>query len=85
MRKYPVLPFISRVCTKAYNIPDTDIVLEKGTEIVIPFTGIHRDPEFYPNPELFDPERFSDEEIRKRDHYTYLPFGEGPRNCIGKF
>ena len=78
------MPFISRICTKTYNIPDTNLIIEKGTEVIILVSGMHRDAEIYPNPEIFDPERFSDEEIQKRHNYVYLPFGEGPRNCIGK-
>jgi cytochrome P450 family 6 len=50
---------------------------------VISILGLHHDPKYYPDPERFDPERFSKEEKAKRHHYVYLPFGEGPRICIG--
>lgn len=51
----------------------------------VPTLGIHRDPDNYPNPDEFNPERFSKEAIEARHPMTYLPFGDGPRNCIGTF
>lgn len=47
--------------------------------------GIQMDPEYYPNPDKFDPDRFSDENKSAVDPYTFLPFGIGPRNCIGNY
>ena len=83
MRKYPVLHQLDRQAINEYPVPGTDLVLEKGTRIVIPAYAIQNDPEIFPEPEKFDPERFSPEEIQKRHPMTWLPFGEGPRNCIG--
>lgn len=57
--------------------------MKKGTRIFIPAYAIHHDPEYYPDPEKFDPDRFNDENTKKRNQYTFLPFGEGPRNCVG--
>jgi cytochrome P450 family 6 len=59
--------------------------VEKGVNIMVPIFGLHHDPKYYPDPERFVPERFSEEEKKKRPHFSYLPFGEGHRICIGKF
>lgn len=63
MRMYPALPFLNRECNKDYPIPGTNLVIPKGMPIVIPAFGLHMDPEFYPNPEIFDPSRFDTEEM----------------------
>ncbi|XP_012542586.1 cytochrome P450 6k1 isoform X2 [Monomorium pharaonis] len=83
LRKYPPLPILNRICTKETDLPTTNIRVPKGTSITIPLLGLHRDPSIYPNPDKFDPERFNANEVEKRHPYAYMPFGEGPRNCIG--
>ncbi|XP_046629107.1 uncharacterized protein LOC124309484 [Neodiprion virginianus] len=83
LRKYPSVPILNRECTKKFELPGTGLRIEKGTAIVIPVLGIQSDPDIYPEPEKFDPERFNEENVASRHQYTYLPFGEGPRNCIG--
>ncbi|XP_036148779.1 probable cytochrome P450 6a20 [Monomorium pharaonis] len=84
MRKYPPLPMMNRVCTEELDLPTTNIRVPKGTLITVPVLGLHRDPSIYPDPDKFDPERFNKDEIAKRHPYAYLPFGEGPRKCIGE-
>lgn len=78
------MPFLDRHCKSDYPIPGTDLILPKNTHVNIAVAGIHHDPEYYPDPEKFDPERFTDENKNKRPQYVYLPFGDGPRICIGK-
>ncbi|XP_050498209.1 probable cytochrome P450 6a13 isoform X2 [Diabrotica virgifera virgifera] len=83
LRKHPPLGFLVRMCNKDYKLPNDDFVLKKGTMVSIPVHAIQRDPDYYPDPEKFDPERFSKENIEKRPAFSYMPFGEGPRVCIG--
>lgn len=77
-----------RKCSKPYTIqpenPDEKpIHLSPGTSVWVPIFPIQRDPQYYPNPNHFDPERFNDENKSKIKPGTYMPFGVGPRNCIG--
>nr|AFU86479.2 cytochrome P450 CYP6FU1 [Laodelphax striatellus] len=79
-RKYPILLVIFRKCEKAYRLPDGGLI-EPGINVMIPSSAIHYDPKFYPDPEKFDPERFSEENKSRRHQGAYLPFGIGPRIC----
>ncbi|KAJ9594228.1 hypothetical protein L9F63_014388 [Diploptera punctata] len=87
LRKYPVLPFLDRKSIKSQEIPapsgEGTITIPAGTGIYIPLLGIHYDPKYYPEPQKFNPERFTDENKQSRPNYTHMPFGEGPRTCIG--
>lgn len=83
LRKHSVLPFLSRSATDDYKIPNTDFVIKKYMRVVIPIAAMQKDPEYFPEPEKFDPDRFLPDAIAERNPYVYLPFGEGPRNCIG--
>ncbi|XP_058837428.1 probable cytochrome P450 9f2 [Topomyia yanbarensis] len=86
LRKWPPVAVYDRFCTKDYVYDDgvgPRFVIEKERTIWIPTIAIHRDPKYYPNPEKFDPERFSEENRSKINAEAYLPFGVGPRNCIG--
>lgn len=69
-----------RKCTKEYKIPGTDQVIPEGHNVILPIYSIQHDAEYYPDPEKFDPERFSAENSEGRNPITYLVFGEGPRN-----
>ncbi|KAF2887153.1 hypothetical protein ILUMI_19020, partial [Ignelater luminosus] len=82
LRKHPPVMILNRKCVEPYKVPDTEVVIEKNTAVVISVLGLHRDPEYFPDPEKFDPDRFSEENRSKIIPFTYLPFGEGPRVCI---
>lgn len=83
MRKYPAVDNLIRTAGKDYPVAGTNYIIEKGSFVFIPVYGIHHDPEIYPEPDKFDPERFNEENVQSRPNYTFLPFGEGPRACIG--
>jgi cytochrome P450 len=75
----PVVSFVGRTCVEATQLGHLDI--PKGTVVVVPTYSIHHDAEHWPQPELFDPERFY---LNKDwDRMAWLPFGAGPRNCVG--
>jgi cytochrome P450 len=58
--------------------------IPKGTNIVVPIYHLHRDPTLWDRPSVFDPDRFSKERSAGRSRYAFIPFGDGPRVCIGK-
>ncbi|KAK5644735.1 hypothetical protein RI129_006035 [Pyrocoelia pectoralis] len=82
LRKYPPVAVQTRVCTKQYKVPNSDVILNKGMPVIIPTLGIHMDPDYYPNPELFDPERFSVENKSSLPPCAWIPFSGGPRTCV---
>nr|ANS06311.1 cytochrome P450 [Agasicles hygrophila]AZR39436.1 cytochrome P450 [Agasicles hygrophila] len=81
LRKYPSVPIVQRRCVRDYYLEDT--LIEKGTQVVVSIIGIHRDPEYYPDPLKYDPERFSSKNRANIGSSTFIPFSMGPRNCIG--
>lgn len=81
---YSPLPALNRVALEDYVVPGhPKFVIKKDMQVVIPAICIHRDEKYFPNPDKFNPENFSPEQVALRDSMLYLPFGEGPRNCIG--
>ncbi|XP_063914278.1 cytochrome P450 4C1-like [Zophobas morio] len=81
MRLYPAVPFISRFADEDINCDP--YVFPAGSNIVIPIVQLHNDPEVWPEPEKFDPDRFLPDEVAKRHRCSYIPFSYGARNCIG--
>lgn len=83
MRQYPPIFNQFKKCTKKYQISPT-VTIEPGTSIIIPTYALHNDDRYFPNPEMYDPERFSDENKQNIVKGSFLPFGDGPRMCLGQ-
>lgn len=67
-----------------YPVENTNLVIPSGTVIIIPIYAIHRDAGIYPHPDLFDPNRFADDKSEQQRHpMAFMPFGGGPRCCVG--
>ncbi|XP_049816636.1 probable cytochrome P450 6d5 [Schistocerca nitens] len=86
LRKHPPLAMLNREVGQeaAEASAQLGCRLEPGTAVVVPLAALHRDPRLFPQPHLFLPERFTPEEAQRRHPCAYLPFGGGPRTCIGK-
>lgn len=83
LRLYPVLGLIAREVMDDYTLP-SGLRLQKGDRVHIPIYHIHRNPDHFPEPEQFRPERFYGEAKKDVKPFTFFPFGEGPRLCLGK-
>jgi len=85
LRLYPIASFLDRKCVKETKLPPATpdgkpITIKPGDSIWIPNFSLHRDPKYYPHPDKFDPDRFLNGDV---DNSVYMPFGIGPRICIG--
>ncbi|KAG8444866.1 hypothetical protein GDO86_009861 [Hymenochirus boettgeri] len=81
LRLYPPAGRLERVSRKTVEI--NGVIIPKGTVTMIPTFVLQRDPEYWPEPDEFHPERFSKDNRQNHTPFTFLPFGDGPRNCIG--
>uniref|UniRef100_A0A8C6DSX8 unspecific monooxygenase n=1 Tax=Moschus moschiferus TaxID=68415 RepID=A0A8C6DSX8_MOSMO len=81
LRMFPIAGRLERVCKKDMKIHGVSI--PKGTTATVPVSILHKDPELWPEPKEFRPERFSKKNKDSINPYVYLPFGIGPRSCIG--
>jgi cytochrome P450 len=81
LRLCPPAPVVTRTATADIDVAGYRV--EAGTELVVGISAMHRDPALWDRPLIFDPDRFSPANSADRDRWQYLPFGGGPRSCIG--
>jgi cytochrome P450 family 6 len=76
LRKYPPVNVLTRLCTEDFHVPDTNLIIPKGTQVTIPIYSIQSDQDFFPEPDKFKPERFLQENVKNILPFSYLPFGK---------
>lgn len=81
LRLYPPIHLGSR--TAIEDVEYQGYVIPAGTRVLYSIYLTHHDKREWPDPDRFDPDRFLPERVRGLSPYTYLPFGGGPRNCMG--
>ncbi|XP_005413825.1 PREDICTED: cytochrome P450 3A9-like isoform X4 [Chinchilla lanigera] len=81
LRLHPIATRTQRICKKDVEV--NGVFISKGTVVMVPIFVLHHDPKHWQNSEDFRPERFSKKNKENIEPYTYMPFGAGPRNCIG--
>ncbi|XP_038222120.1 cytochrome P450 6B6-like [Zerene cesonia] len=84
MRVLPSLGFLTRECVRKYTFEDLNFSIDEGVLVMIPVQALQNDPSYFPDPEEFRPERFDPELADPNNKFVYLPFGEGPRACVGE-
>ncbi|CAF3830209.1 unnamed protein product [Rotaria sp. Silwood1] len=82
LRLSPSVPIIGREIQETFQYNGKTFV--KGTSTLIFIYEIHRDPQHFPEPDKFDPDRFLPELVQQQHPYAYIPFSAGSRNCIGQ-
>ncbi|XP_011061609.1 PREDICTED: cytochrome P450 4g15-like [Acromyrmex echinatior] len=80
LRLFPTIPMIGRELTE--DLKMGEYVLPKGADVFIMFIQMHRNEKYWPNPMMFNPDRFLPGK-RNCMPYYYMPFSDGPRNCMG--
>lgn len=81
LRKYSVVPTVVRLASDKTTLAEGKYVIPKGATVMVCMQGVHHNPENWPEPLVYRPERF-EADIKP---YTFMPFVEGPRNCLGQF
>lgn len=85
LRMYPPIGFLIRQCAANYTFPETGMSIDRGVTVLIPLQAIHNDEKYFEQPDKFIPERFDSVKAERINKFSFLPFGAGPRTCLGEF
>lgn len=81
-----VVSILSKICTKKFELTGSDGLschVQPGMQIFVSTDGLHKDSKYWPDPDVFDPDRFAAHRKTEYEKFAFLPFGEGPRMCLG--
>ena len=86
LRLRPSAPLRGRTLAEDVEIPSPSgsFLLPRGSHVAWSAYSVHRLGQYWPDPERFDPSRFDEDAVKSRIPFTYIPFGAGPRRCIGE-
>lgn len=84
LRMYPPVPIIARQVQEDIKLKSGPWTIPKGSSVIVATYKLHRNPEIYPNPDVFNPDNFLPENQAKRHYYAFVPFSAGPRSCVGR-
>ncbi|XP_045775345.1 cytochrome P450 6B6-like [Maniola jurtina] len=83
MRVFPSLGFLIRECARRYTFEGLGLTIDPGVRVVVPLQALHNDPQYFERPHEFRPERHDPARLDPAHKHVYMPFGDGPRACIG--
>ncbi|KAJ9601167.1 hypothetical protein L9F63_000687 [Diploptera punctata] len=84
LRMYPPVPVIARQLQEDVRLVSKDLIVPKGTTIVVATARTHRLEEHWPNPDEYNPDNHLPEKAAERHYYSFIPFSAGPRSCVGR-
>lgn len=84
LRMYPPVPIIARQVQEEVKLASGDYSIPIGATVVVAQAILHRRPDSFPNPDVFNPDNFLPEKCQERHYYSYVPFSAGPRSCVGR-
>lgn len=85
LRMFPPVPLIARHLKEDLKLASGDYTIPAGATVIVTQYKLHRNPDIYPNPDVFNPDNFLPEKQANRHYYAFVPFSAGPRSCVGEF